>query len=211
MESSAREAARKKANALLAERAAIVKVGVDECLKCTVEVPSEICHLCDQPAIMRNRGHCAACASFWIPALNRPGSLLLGPEFMHSSVVPYNKVTCDCGLELCNKWRRQTRAPCQRTATPLLVVFRWLSGGDQAAHARTCDSNFSLTFVRPFSTATREMNRGFWAGLRSRRSRLSSAIRLCGCPCGGSCGGPRTTRKTKLSHFMAMCAGKGSS
>ena len=85
MESSATEAARKKANALLAERAAIVKVGVDECLKCTVEVPSEICHLCDQPAIMRNRGHCAACASFWIPALNRPGSLLLGPEFMHSS------------------------------------------------------------------------------------------------------------------------------
>ena len=103
MESSATEAARKKANALLAERAAIVKVGVDECLKCTVEVPSEICHLCDQPAIMRNRGHCAACASFWIPALNRPGSLLLGPEFMHSSVVPYNKVTCDCGLELCKK------------------------------------------------------------------------------------------------------------
>ena len=94
---------------------------------------------------------------------------------------------------------------------PLLVVFRWLSGGDQAAHARTCDSNFSLTFVRPFSTATREMNRGFWAGLRSRKSRLSSAIRLCGCPCGGSCGGPRTTRETKLSHFMAMCAGKGSS
>ena len=41
MESSATEAARKKANALLAERAAIVKVGVDECLKCTVEVPSE--------------------------------------------------------------------------------------------------------------------------------------------------------------------------
>ena len=77
MESSATEAARKKANALLAERAAIVKVGVDECLKCTVEVPSEMCHLCDQPAIMRNRGHCAACASFWIPALNRPGSLLL--------------------------------------------------------------------------------------------------------------------------------------
>ena len=31
-------------------------------------------------------------------------------------------------------------------ATPLLVVFRRLSGGDQAAHARTCDSNFSLTF-----------------------------------------------------------------
>ena len=92
-----------------------------------------------------------------------------------------------------------------------LVVFRWRSGGDQAAHARTCDSNFSLTFVRPFSTATREMNRGFWAGLRSRKSRLSSAIRLCGCPCGGSCGGPRTTRETKLSHFMAMCAGKGSS
>ena len=84
MESSATEAARKKANALLAERAAIVKVGVDECLKCTVEVPSEICRFCDQPAIMRNRGHCAACASFWIPALNRPGSLLLGPEFMHS-------------------------------------------------------------------------------------------------------------------------------
>ena len=103
MESSATEAARKKANALLAERAAIVKVGVDECLKCTVEVPSEICRFCDQPAIMRNRGHCAACASFWIPALNRPGSLLLGPEFMHSSVVPYNKVTCDCGLELCKK------------------------------------------------------------------------------------------------------------
>ena len=76
MESSATEAARKKANALLAERAAIVKVGVDECLKCTVEVPSEICRFCDQPAIMRNRGHCAACASFWIPALNRPGSLL---------------------------------------------------------------------------------------------------------------------------------------
>ena len=103
MESSATEAARKKANALLAERAAIVKVGVDESLKCTVEVPSEICRFCDQPAIMRNRGHCAACASFWIPALNRPGSLLLGPEFMHSSVVPYNKVTCDYGLELCKE------------------------------------------------------------------------------------------------------------
>ena len=103
MESSATEAARKKANALLAERAAIVNVGVDECLKCTAEDPSEICRLCDQPAIMRNRGHCAACASFWIPALNRPGSLLLGPEFMHSSAVPYNKVTCDCGLELCKK------------------------------------------------------------------------------------------------------------
>ena len=70
------------------------------------------------------------------------------------------------------QWRRQTSAPCQRTATPLLVVFRRLSGGDQAAHARTCDSNFSLFFVRPFSNATREMNRGFWAGLRSRRSRL---------------------------------------
>ena len=109
------------------------------------------------------------------------------------------------------QWRRQTSAPCQRTATPLLVVFRRLSGGDQAAHARTCDSNFSLTFVRPFSTATREMNRGFWAGLRSRKSRLSSAIRLCGCPCGGSCGGPPTTRETKFPHFMAMCDGRGSS
>ena len=28
------------------------------------------------------------------------------------------------------QWSRQTRAPCQRTATPLLVVFRRLSGGD---------------------------------------------------------------------------------
>ena len=28
------------------------------------------------------------------------------------------------------QWRRQTSAPCQRTATPLLVVFRRLSGGD---------------------------------------------------------------------------------
>ena len=28
------------------------------------------------------------------------------------------------------QWSRQTRAPCQPTATPLLVVFRRLSGGD---------------------------------------------------------------------------------
>ena len=88
------------------------------------------------------------------------------------------------------------------------------AGSPEATKQRTrvpVIRNFSLPFVRPFSTATREMNRGFWAGLRSRRSRLSSAIRLCGCPCGGGCGGPPTTKETKFPHFMAMCAGKGSS
>ena len=30
------------------------------------------------------------------------------------------------------------------------MVFRWLSGGDQAAHARTCDSNFQSTFRSSF-------------------------------------------------------------
>ena len=33
---------------------------------------------------------------------------------------------------------------------PLLVVFRRLSGGDQAAHARTCDSKFQSNFRSSF-------------------------------------------------------------
>ena len=88
------------------------------------------------------------------------------------------------------------------------------AGSPEATKQRTrvpVIRNFSLTFVRPFSTATREMNRGFWAGLRSRKSRPLLAIRLCGCPCGGSCGGPPTTRETKFPHFMAISAEKGSS